>query len=72
MIPARPKDSNFVPLSATDVINEAKYRQMTLSISLGPPAALHIIAPKFGDEQSLQDAETVGFVLNGCPVGEDS
>ncbi len=36
----------------------------------GAPAALQIVAPKWGDEQLLKDAETIDLVLNGGPADE--
>ncbi|EKD21267.1 uncharacterized protein L3040_000693 [Drepanopeziza brunnea f. sp. 'multigermtubi'] len=57
-----PKDTNFVPLSPNDVINEAKYDPKLLA---GAPCAIQITAVKWGDEQLLQDAETIDAVLNG-------
>ncbi|PVH82426.1 amidase [Cadophora sp. DSE1049] len=62
-----PKDTDFVALSETDAVNEAKYDPELLA---GAPAGLQIVAPKWGDEQLLADVEVIDLALNGKHAGE--
>ena len=78
-----PKDTDFVALSESDAVNEAKcefyFFLSFVAISkdlddpellAGAPAGLQIVAPKWGDEQLLADVEVIDLALNGKPAGE--